>query len=586
LLRQHQALNLAELGDAKLAAFLEEMVGYADTDLRHETVLRSPYQVGALIADLNRDVDLILSLIDTLEAADMGKAADKTQARLAQKTFSLVETMRSVPWQAARQMHVPSTDLEMAETGRKLRRISSDMAGVIARPDHGQDTASRFRELQKLVGERDTAARKLRGKQPFDVVETGKLVEYLRKQADRTVAVGFRRCVWSTIDPIVPQREAQETRMLASVLQPEGTVKTSRLGALKDITKAVERWRAAIGRPVRGGVAAPSPADEERAAGEDLRRLVLDPVRAAAGKKAVLHVCLDDVLHLVPLDALPLEDGVVGDQFEIRNEVSFSRLLERSKAAAAAGGLLVFSDIDFGKAPAEAAGDEAGASARRGRGLAWKPLAAGGAAIAAEAYERVHERKSVCCKGASATKTSFKQKAKDAAFLHLVTHGYLAPDELQPPANATPEQAVAARWLKETVQGLAPMTLCGLVFAGANRGSVSETVLMAEELTGMSLANCQLAVLSACEPNGGSRPGVGVQSLQSALHCAGVRTTITSLWDVEDKWVQPFMAEFYHQLWELKVGKAGALMQAKKKLRKDGAPTAAWAAWVLTGDPK
>ena len=52
----------------------------------------------------------------------------------------------------------------------------------------------------------------------------------------------------------------------------------------------------------------------------------------------------------------------------------------------------------------------------------------------------------------------------------------------------------------------------------------------------LDLSNCELAVLSACETNVGiRRAGQGIQSLQGALHAAGARTAITSLWKVDDR---------------------------------------------------
>ena len=51
-------------------------------------------------------------------------------------------------------------------------------------------------------------------------------------------------------------------------------------------------------------------------------------------------------------------------------------------------------------------------------------------------------------------------------------------------------------------------------------------ILTAEELATFDLRNCELAVLSACETNVGiRRAGQGIQSLQTALHAAGARTS-------------------------------------------------------------
>ncbi len=112
-------------------------------------------------------------------------------------------------------------------------------------------------------------------------------------------------------------------------------------------------------------------------------------------------------------------------------------------------------------------------------------------------------------------------------------------------------------------------------------------ILTAEELSGLDLSVCDLAVLSACETNVGiRRAGQGIQSPQTALHAAGARTAITSLWKVDDAATRKLMERFYTNLWVEEMGKADALWKAKCDLRAEGHPVRDWAAWVLSGDPE
>jgi CHAT domain-containing protein len=132
--------------------------------------------------------------------------------------------------------------------------------------------------------------------------------------------------------------------------------------------------------------------------------------------------------------------------------------------------------------------------------------------------------------------------------------------------------------------------LCGLALAGANRGVDSlghlSGVVTAEEIAGLDLSSCELAVLSACDTDVGiARAGQGVRSLQAALHAAGAGTAITSLWKVDDQSTRQLFEDFYTRIWVKKEPKAQALWKAKSALRKKGAPTREWAAWVLSGDP-
>jgi CHAT domain-containing protein len=89
------------------------------------------------------------------------------------------------------------------------------------------------------------------------------------------------------------------------------------------------------------------------------------------------------------------------------------------------------------------------------------------------------------------------------------------------------------------------------------------------------------------------RAGQGVASLQSALHMAGARSVVTSLWKVPDEATRELMVDFYRRLWVDGEPKAQALWKAKMRLRgavdEAGRPryrTRDWAGWVLTGDPR
>jgi CHAT domain-containing protein len=147
------------------------------------------------------------------------------------------------------------------------------------------------------------------------------------------------------------------------------------------------------------------------------------------------------------------------------------------------------------------------------------------------------------------------------------------------------------------VRGFSPLVLCGLALAGASlkpeEGGHAEGLITAEEIAGIDLTGCELVVLSACETNVGlERAGKGIASLREAVHTAGARTAVTSLWRVPDEATRELMAEFYRRVWVLKEPKAKALWEAKRKLRGKRDPASGksvyqlrdWSGWVLSGE--
>jgi hypothetical protein len=230
----------------------------------------------------------------------------------------------------------------------------------------------------------------------------------------------------------------------------------------------------------------------------------LRPVSTSSSEVA-LAAARSPGLTRIPVQALPgVGQGFLGDELELHLETSLARLLRQVPAAPPDGVLLALGGIDFDAAPArefELAlhlptpplhGTDSRGGAARFEGLLqsrFEVLAVG------ELYDALRGREGRVLTGDEATKSGLFE--------------------------------------------FAPQTLCGLALAGANRG-VDELgrvpgIVTAEELTALDLSACDLAVLSACETGIGiRRAGQGIQSPQSALHTAGARTAITSLWKVDD----------------------------------------------------
>ncbi len=248
---------------------------------------------------------------------------------------------------------------------------------------------------------------------------------------------------------------------------------------------------------------------------------------------------------------------------------------------------------DTGKGVGTIAAAPIESSTRNGREL-FASLSQTGAEIASirGLFEGRFEGAAHLLAGKDATRGALHRSAGDVRYLHLATHGWFAPETVKSLLDPAPirdgEQPGLLMTAERRVTGLAPITLCGLALAGANRGTDSlgrvSGIMTAEELATLDLACCELAVLSACETNVGiRRAGQGIQSLQTALHIAGARSAITSLWKVDDAATRKLMELFYTGLWVERLPVAEALWRAKTIMRNAGHPVRDWAAWVLSG---
>ena len=428
--------------------------------------------------------------------------------------------------------------------------------------------------------------------------------------------------------------------VVAFVLTPEGRISRVELGSAQDIDEAIDRWYAAHGalrsdlRRRGGDVSAARSLSEAQArdAGERLRALVFDPVwEAAGGELERVVVALDDSLHLVPLDALPKGEGVLGDEVVVERRVSLGELLE-GKEPPGEGRFLGVGAVDFDaelggassggpekflETPSTIAAMGAGfgsassraaaraffpweASWSRGEGGVWKfqrlPETGEEVRRVASLYVARFGGSPELLEGAGASKGALLALAGVSRFLHVATHAYVASEEPWRALDAVrggggPRAATGG--LGAEIRELAPSALCGLALAGANR--TAEGLLTAEELSTVDLSGCDLATLSACSTYAGvlRRVGQGLASLQRALHVAGVRASVTSLWPVADDAARELMEGFYRRVWERGEAKGRALWAAKMALREkrdaSGHPVYAvadWAGWVLTGDPE
>ena len=488
---------------------------------------------------------------------------------------------------------------------------------AVSPPTEAKSLEAWRKELAKLTQERDRLEYSMRSR----LTEAGvfalgiEMGEIARRLDGGAAAVSYLRYPkYFERNPDTGRTPAPIDFFFAFLVRPNGSIQRIDLGRASDIDEQLYLWRAELGKPANargiGLLGKPLSRSDTKgeSTGEKLRNLVLDPILKRAPDLQSLHICPDDILYLIPFDALPMDEGRVGDHLVIRTEVSMLRLIRPPRPSTAAPGIVLAGGVDYDARPASpsyriaeaiappvdysatgTAGDRSGNVA-----AGFLPLPETGQEVnkIATVFESSFDIEPVVLIGERATKAALAEGVQDARYLHLATHGWFASEVFRSHLDelADPSERRLFEKAEETLRGFAPEALCGLALAGANLGrdAVGRVlgILTAEELSSIDMRNCELAVLSACETNVGiRRAGQGIQSLQTALHAAGARTTITSLWKVDDAATRRLMELFYTKLWKDKLGKADALWEAKMALRSEGHPVKDWAGWVLTGDP-
>jgi CHAT domain-containing protein len=193
--------------------------------------------------------------------------------------------------------------------------------------------------------------------------------------------------------------------------------------------------------------------------------------------------------------------------------------------------------------------------------------------------------------GAAATTTAL-QRQQGPRVLHVATHGFFVADQETKPTEGMRAIQEGSPLLSSLRQE-DPQLRSGLVLAGANQPELDpndDGYLTAAEAVNLNLKGTELVVLSACSTGqGDGRTGEGVYGLQRSLTVAGARSTLLSLWKVDDAATAEFMGRYYQRL---KAGEArsDALAAVQKEFREGRAGDGQWknpyywAAWQLVGD--
>ena len=176
----------------------------------------------------------------------------------------------------------------------------------------------------------------------------------------------------------------------------------------------------------------------------------------------------------------------------------------------------------------------------------------------------------------SGNEESFKALSNNAPnILHIATHGYyITPLDVEVASKAAIQRMGINIDERQSIIDYS-MERTGLLLAGATLKlqtntqiqGVEDGILSAKEISTLDLSNVDLAVLSACKTGLGDITSDGVAGLQRGFKCAGVKSILMTLWEVDDAATHIFMNQFYNSLMTGS-SKHEALYFAQKYLRE------------------
>ena len=567
------------LTQGKLATLYQRMGDYARAEplanqainssvrsLEKASIILSQRQQLAMQQVLRNRVDEYLSLALNEGQQFRNKAAG----------FAL--TTKGATLARQRSMRIAASDPAIRNQFSQLQQVSRQLATLSRSMPAGEQRDRWKRRITSLTEKKERLEAELsRDSVEFREAQKAVTARSIQQSLPQdTVAVDFLQFAHTK------QKKAEgdwvyTTTMLATIVKRDRELQLIDLGSVAQLTKTIDTWRATKGT-----------SEEARQAGIAIRKQIWEPLLEHINGANTILISADGVLGQMPLAALPgkepgtylIEDHRIA---MIPVPRMIPELVEVERSSESKGELLLLGDVDYEASPAgdlssdkqEQAGENSPTQVIKER---FTELP--GAADEVAAIEALHRRlvdadsdDVKVLKRSHASETEFRKLAGNYRVLHLATHGFFAPPEIKSALGASSLKRSGRSRLTSSesiVTGMNPDLLSGLVFAGANLEPVlgeDDGILTAQEIAFLPLDGVETAVLSACQTGLGEvAGGEGLIGIQRAFQVAGVRTTVASLWKVDDQATRKLMELFYTNLLEKKMTKLDALREAQLQI--------------------
>lgn len=307
--------------------------------------------------------------------------------------------------------------------------------------------------------------------------------------------------------------------------------------------------------------------DKDKFARDDYTTAIWGGIMQVANGKKRIYFAPDGVFNNIGIEYLTVNGTPINEMIEM-SRLSSTREICRKRTPQPLQYAALFGDIDY-------MGDTSDSDGRR-NGIKTRGAVRRRFANLANTAREVSEISDILAKniknpkifpftGGNASKEKFLSQEKiPVNLIHIATHGKYIDNNKDSDNDA--------------------MNNCILAFAGANlydNFAGNRGIVTAAEIANMSLRECDLVVLSACESGLGKLGSDGVFGLQRGFKNAGVKSLLVSLNKVADEATADMMIAFYRNLVSQNFTRREAFMKAQSEIRAKYPDDDTWASFIL-----
>ena len=515
----------------------------------------------------------------------------KTFGRISELSYSLAQRnseYNTIALFSRINLHGILADLEGNQS--KLTNLSNTQYEIVKELQSVISSLSSFSiepsERKKLNTYRETLEQSLYKILPRLKPRITSIEEVAKAMPQKSVLIEFQK-----YHPRVGKRW-DRARYLASILTDNHSISTIDLGPAKDIDAAIHKMTEGIEKKW----------NDSTQLINNVYQLVIRPLKKATNDASNWFISADGELNRMPFNSLKIPErnnSYLSDSVNLRLITTGRELIDLTKGPKSSRSQnLIVADPAYDAI--NQVSDRVTSVENKSNKKVYRSAANQNQSIWQRLKETALEGNSIqsliggkLLMREQATSNNVKQISAPKV-VHLATHAfYLSKGSSK--SDIAGEKAVLDPDKDSINNGdfynLNPLIRSGIVLSGANNDDTSrdnDGYLTALEITQIDWDGTELVVVSGCESGRGEiRAGEGIYGLKRAIAVAGARSSLLSLWKVDDEATAAFMTSFYTRLKDGS-GRGDALSATQKEFRthpnEDWREPYVWAAFQLSGD--